>query len=264
MGRKRGKVSIAGESYGAFAWAYDQALGRRFFRAVQRLLVTSLEERPPREMTHLDIACGTGYAMELFARRGFRSVGVDLSLPMLEIAHTRVRRLVCADLRALPLRRTFARITCLYDSLNHMKEREDLVAAFRAVRGVMSSESLFLFDINHPDIYPEVWGSKEPFVASGADYRLEIDTAYRKRERLAHALVSGWAKVRGRRVEIRERHEQRAWSKNEVRAALREAGLEVVEVVNFDPYEEAGDLHAETVKLFFTVRTAEDSRRGRR
>ncbi len=231
---------------------------------MQRLLVTSLEERPPREMTHLDIACGTGYAMELFARRGFRSVGVDLSLPMLQIAHTRVRRLVCADLRALPLRRTFARITCLYDSLNHMKERGDLVAAFRAVRGVMSSESLFLFDINHPDIYPEVWGSKEPFVASGADYRLEIDTAYRKRERLAHALVSGWAKVRGRRVEIRERHEQRAWSKHEVRAALREVGLEVVEVVNFDPYEEAGDLHAETVKLFFTCCTAEDSRRGRR
>ena len=231
---------------------------------MQRLLVQSLEERPPAEMTHLDIACGTGYAMELFARRGFRSVGVDLSLPMLQIAHTRVRRLVCADLRALPLRRTFARITCLYDSLNHMKERGDLVAAFRAVRGAMSSESLFLFDINHPDIYPEVWGSKEPFVASGADYRLEIDTAYRKRERLAHAIVSGWAKVRGQRVEIRERHEQRAWSKHEVRAALREAGLEVVEVVNFDPYEEAGDLHAETVKLFFTCQPAEDSRRGRR
>ncbi len=231
---------------------------------MQRLLVQSLEERPPAEMTHLDIACGTGYAMELFARRGFRSVGVDLSLPMLQIAHTRVRRLVCADLRALPLRRTFARITCLYDSLNHMKEREDLVAAFRAMRGVMSSESLFLFDINHPDIYPEVWGSKEPFVASGADYRLEIDTAYRKRERLAHAIVSGWAKVRGQRVEIRERHEQRAWSKSEVRAALREAGLEAIEIVDFDPYEEAGDLHAETVKLFFTCCTAEDSRRGRR
>jgi SAM-dependent methyltransferase len=225
--------------------------------------VESLESRPPREKTHLDIACGTGYAMELFARRGFRSVGVDLSLPMLEIAHTRVRRLVCADFRALPLRRTFARITCLYDSLNHMKERAELVAAFRAVRGVMSPESLFLFDVNHPDIYPEVWGSKEPFVASGADYRLEIDTAYRKRDRLARALVTGWAKVRGRRVEIRERHEQRAWSKNDVRGALREAGLQAIEVVNFDPYGEADELDAETVKLFFTCRAAEDSRRGK-
>jgi SAM-dependent methyltransferase len=228
---------------------------------MQRLLVKSLEERPPAEMTHLDVACGTGYAMELFARRGFRSVGVDLSLPMLEIARTRVHRLVCADLRALPLRRSFARITCLYDSLNHMKEREELVAAFRAVRGVMTSASLFLFDVNHPDIYPEVWGSKEPFVAGAADYRLEIDTTYRKRDRRARALVSGWAKVRGRRVEIRERHEQRAWLESEIRAALREGGLEVVEVENFDPFGEAEELHAETVKLFFTCRIAEHSRR---
>src|ERR1043165_2968653 len=249
------------ESYGAFAYAYDQALGRRFFRAVQRLLVKSLEERPPAEKTHLDVACGTGYAMELFARRGFRSVGVDLSVPMLGIARTRVRRLGCADMRALPLRRPFARITCLYDSLNHMKDRDDLVAAFRAVRPCMAAESLFLFDVNHPDIYPEVWGSKEPFVASGADYRLEIDTMYRKRERLARALVSGWARVRGRRVEIREEHEQRAWSKSDVRAALREARLEVVEVVNFDPYDERDAIDAETVKLFFTCRIAEESRR---
>ncbi|HKS21576.1 MAG TPA: methyltransferase domain-containing protein [Thermoanaerobaculia bacterium] len=260
---------MGSESYGAFAYAYDQALGRRFFGAVQRLLVKSLEERPPAEKTHLDVACGTGYAMELFARRGFRSVGVDLSVPMLRIARTRVRRLVCADMRALPLRRTFARITCLYDSLNHLKERDDLAGAFRAVRAQMSAESLFLFDINHPDIYPEVWGSKEPFVASGADYRLEIDTMYRKRERLARALVSGWAKLRGTRVEIREEHEQRAWSKSDVRAALREAGLEVVEVVNFDPYDERDAIDAETVKLFFTCRVAnswrsdgsEDSRR---
>jgi SAM-dependent methyltransferase len=247
------------ESYGAFAYAYDQALGRRFFRAVQKKLIESLEAQPPDEPTHLDLACGTGYALELFAKRGFRSVGVDLSLPMLEVARTRARRrLVCADLRALPLRRTFARVTCLYDSLNHLKEREEMVAAFRAVRGVLAPSSLFLFDINHPEVYPEIWGSKEPFVASGSDYRLEIDTTYRKRDKLARALVSGWAKVGGRRVEIRERHEQRAWSEEEMRGMLAEAGLEAVEVVDFDPYEEAAELAAPTVKLFFTCRMAED------
>lgn len=254
---------MGSEAYDAFAYAYDQAIGRRFFRAVQRMLVQSLQERPPREKTHLDIACGTGYAMELFARRGFRSVGVDLSVPMLTIARTRVRRLVCADLRALPLRRTFARITCLYDSLNHMKERHELVAAFRAVRGVMSGDSLFLFDVNHPDIYVDVWGSKEPFVASGVDYRLVVDTAYRKRDRFARALVSGWAKVGGRRVEIREWHEQRAWTKSEIRGMLREAGLRVVDVVDFDPFEEADSVNAPTVKLFFTCGVAEHSTRRR-
>ena len=67
--------------------------------------------------------------------------------------------------------------------------------------------------------------------------------------------------MRGRRVEIREEHEQRAWSKSDVRAALREAGLEIVEMVNFDPYDEREALEAETVKLFFTCRLAEHSRR---
>src|ERR1700740_1006947 len=98
---------MGGESYGAFAYAYDQALGRRFFRAVQRLLVTSLEERPSVEKTHLDLACGARDAPS--ARR-------------LRTPCTRGRRLHGPASCALPRRRTFARITCLYDSLNHLME----------------------------------------------------------------------------------------------------------------------------------------------
>lgn len=241
------------ESYGAFAYAYDQALGRRFFRAARRMLARSLEQQPPREKTHLDLACGTGYAIEFFAQQGFASIGVDLSIPMLAMAKRRARRLVAADVRALPLRRTFARITCLYDSLNHMKDRHDLVAAFRAARGVMSHDSLFLFDMNHPEIYPEIWGSKLPFIASGEGFHLEIATKFRKRDGIAQALVTGWADVGGRRVDIRERHEQRAWSEAEIRSALDEAGLDAVSVENFDPYNEADVIEAPTVKLFFTV-----------
>jgi len=243
-------------SYGAFAYAYDQALGRRFFRAAKKMLAKSLAERPPREKTHLDLACGTGYAVEFFATEGFTSAGVDISLPMLTMAKARARHRIAADLRALPLRRTFARITCLYDSLNHMMERDDLVAAFRAARGAMSPDSLFLFDMNHAEIYPEIWGSPLPFIATGADYRLQIDTHFRERDRLAHALVTGWAKLDGKRVEIRETHEQRAWSERDIHAALRDAELEVLSVENFDPYDEAEDIAAPTVKLFFTVAPA--------
>ena len=241
----------APESYGAFAYAYDQALGRRFFRAARRMLLRSLEEHPPAEKTHLDLACGTGYAVELFTERGFASTGVDLSITMLTMATRRARRRVAGDLRALPLRATFARITCLYDSLNHMKEHGDLVAAFRAAASVMNRDSLFLFDMNHPEIYPEIWGSALPFVASGADFRLEIATRFR--DGIGHARVSGWAKLGGKRIGIRETHEQRAWSEAEIGGALADAGLEIVSVENFDPYNEAEVIDAPTVKLFFTV-----------
>jgi len=245
-------VSSSAESYGAFAYAYDAALGRRFWRAAKLLLERSLDEMPPARRTHLDLACGTGYAIEFFTERGFASTGIDLSIPMLTMAKSRARSRIAADFRALPLRTTFARITCLYDSLNHMKERDDLVAAFRAASGVMDRDSLFLFDVNHPEIYPEIWGSQDPFVASGADFHLEIDTRFR--DGIGRALVSGWAKIGGKRVKIRERHEQRAWSERDLRAALAEAGLESVSVENFDPYGEQAIIDAPTVKLFFTVR----------
>ena len=244
-------------SYGAFAYAYDQALGERFFRSARRLLLQLMDRYPSEEKTHLDLACGTGMAIELFASRGWQSVGVDASIPMLSVARTRTSRLAAADFRALPLRRTFERITCLYDSLNHLKSRADLVAVFRAVARVMSPSSLFLFDMNHPDIYPAVWGMKEPYVANGPGFHLEIATAFRKRDATGLALVTGWALLpAGKRAQISERHEQRAYSEREIVDALGEAGLAPVEVLDFDPFQDAGEVEAAGVKLFFICRKA--------
>lgn len=242
-------------AYDAFAYAYDQALGERFFRSARRLLSRLLDRYPAVEKTHLDLACGTGLAMEFFAARGWTSVGVDASLPMLSLARRRARRVVAADFRALPLRGTFTRITCLYDSLNHVKNRADLVAVFRCVQRLMSDQSLFFFDMNHPDIYPAVWGMKEPFVASGPGFHLEMATAFRRRDATGLALISGWALLpTGHRVEISERQEQRAYAEREIVESLGEAGLVPVEVIDFDPFKESDDLDAKGVKLFFVCR----------
>jgi SAM-dependent methyltransferase len=241
------------EAYGSFAYAYDQALGQRFFRAIRRLLINVVEKHPPKRRTHLDIACGTALAMKFFQSRGYRSVGVDASLPMLQIGRQRAHRVVAADMRALPLRGKFARVTCLYDSLNHLKMRNDLVAAFRAIGEVMDDDALFLFDVNHPDIYPQIWGNDEPFVAEGPDFYLEMGTKFRRSDRIAQALVTGWANVAGERVQIHERREQRAYSEGEIIEALAAAGMVPLEMAAFDPFGEG-----RSVKLFWI---AEQQRR---
>jgi SAM-dependent methyltransferase len=245
----------ASEAYGAFAHAYDRALGARFFKAVRLLLDQMLEKYPTPKRTHLDVACGTGLVVNHFAARGWKSTGIDASLEMLSRAGGRI---ALADMRALPFRRPFARITCLYDSLNHMLAREELVAAFRAMREVMGDDSLLFFDVNHPEIYPEVWGIAEPYVSSAADHHLQIATTYRKREKLGKAMVTGWAVVGGRKVEIRELHRQRAYSEREIVSALAEAHMEAVEVLDFDPYGE--EIEARTVKLFFVARPTAPAR----
>jgi len=243
---------LSTETYGAFAYAYDGALGRRFFRAAQRLLEPIVENPPPPARTHLDLACGTALAVEFFAKRGYRSTGVDVSLEMLRVGRARARPLAAGDLRALPLRGTFARITCLYDSLNHFRTREELIAIFREVRRLMDARSLFLFDMNHPDVYPAIWGMKEPFVESGETFHLEIATKYSPRERLGRALVTGWATLPGGgRTQIRETHLQRSWSKREIISMLGEAHIEATRVDDFDPFNEG-----RVVKMVFTCRAA--------
>jgi SAM-dependent methyltransferase len=239
------------EAYDAFAYAYDRALGHRFFKAARVLLDRILETYPTPKRTHLDLACGTGLAVEHFTANGWRSVGLDLSLPMLQVARSRTSRIALADLRALPLRRRFARITCLYDSLNHLLDRDDLLAAFRAMRAVMDLDSLLLFDVNHPDIYPAIWGIADPFIASGADYHLEMMTTYRSRERMGQAIVTGWADVGGERVAIHEQRLQRAYGEREIVTLLGDAGLQPIDVIEFDPYHDLGSVEAEVVKLFF-------------
>ena len=59
----------------------------------------------------------------------------------------------------------------------------------------------------------------------------------------------------GRRFEIHETHEQRAYSEREIVESLGEAGLVPVEVLDFDPYNEADTLEGDGVKLFFVCRT---------
>jgi SAM-dependent methyltransferase len=246
------------ESYGAFAYAYDKALGDRFFRAARPMLADALKRHPVSlDKTHLDLACGTGMTMSFFRANGFQSVGVDASMPMLSVARDRASQLVAADFRALPFKGTFSCVTCLFDSLNHIKTLHELTSTFKAVRALMDSKSLFIFDMNHPDIYPEVWGMKDPFVAEGDDFHLEIATAFRKRDKLGRALVTGWAKLpSGKVAKISERHEQRAYTQREIVSALGEAGLGAEEILDFDPYNEGADIEAQTVKLFFVCRVS--------
>lgn len=232
---------MTSEAYDAFAYAYDQALGERFFRAVRRLLTRVLTSNPPRVRMHLDVACGTALAMQFFEQRGYRSFGVDLSLPMLQMARGRAARLAAGDMRALPLRAKFGCVTCLYDSLNHL---DDLKPAFAEVARVLAGDGLFLFDVNRPEVYPDVWGNDEPFIAEGPDFHLEMATKFRNGR--AQAMVTGWAVVNGEKVAIRERRQQRAHSEREIIDALASAGLAPREMIGFDPYQEG-----RAVKLFF-------------
>ena len=230
------------DSYEAFALAYDAALGQPFHAVIARRLDDLAARYPTTGDTHLDVACGTGLLLSWGAARGWKSVGVDASMAMLKLARERGGTVTAGDMRALPFgSASFDRITCVYDSLNHLLEADELRATFRSIASLMHEDSMFWFDVNHPDAYPQVWDSDEPFVASGDDWHLEIATSWDPPRRMAVGHVTGFASVRGRRVEIDEVHCQRPWNERQIRSLLREAGLRVVWKTRFEPFGHGGE-----------------------
>lgn len=242
------------EAYGDFAWAFDEPLGRPFFTGLAPLLDGVLERNPPPGRSHLDLACGTALSAPWFAERGFETIGVDASLPMLLIAASRIDARIAGDLRAVPTRGDFALVTCLYDSLNHLRERGDLDAALAEMRRLATSGGLVVFDVNHPDGYGAIWGEKEPFVSEGRDYSLTMYTTWTKRTGEGAARIEGWAVRGGRRVEIREVRRQKAWARREIEKALRRAGLTLAETFDFDPFGDPDD-EPRPVKMLFAARS---------
>lgn len=229
-------MKLPPDAYGAFARVYDKALGELFFHGVASVLRALEAEYPTERKTHLDLACGTGLAMRHFVSRGWSSRGIDASYAMASRARERGLSVVIADIRAPGFRTRFERITCLYDSLNHLLERDDLSRAFASVASLMDESSLFWFDVNHPDSYHGIWAIAEPYVSSGDDYHLEIATRYDEGASLATGRVHGWHDSGGARHVIDETHYQRPWERDDVLSLLSENNLEVVEVFGFDPF----------------------------
>jgi hypothetical protein len=175
-------------------------------------------------------------------------------MPMLQLSRSAEVasnvHVVAGDVRTLPFRGTFDLLTSFYDSLNHLLTKDDLLDGFRAARRLMHPRSLFWFDMNHPRAYTEVWSIEEPFVSEGEDYRLQIETWFDRNSKLATGEVTGWRQLGDERIEINETHLQRSYSEREVRTLLRQAGLRVVEMFGFNPFDEGSRT---LMKMFFVV-----------
>ena len=178
---------------------------------------------------------------------------------MLQVAQRRVPRVVAGDLRALPLRSKFARITCLYDSLNHMLDANDLAAAFRAVRGVMDRR--LAVSLRHEPSRDLSRGVGHLRAVHRQGPRLpprdRHDLPLAREDRPRRTSPAGRTSAASASP-IHEQHRQRAYSEREIVKALDAADLVPVDVLDFDPYGEAEAVNAATVKLFF-VCTAEVS-----
>ncbi|HSK21592.1 MAG TPA: class I SAM-dependent methyltransferase [Egicoccus sp.] len=103
----------------------------------------------------LDVACGTGRHLEVFATEVGDVAGLDGSPEMLSVAASRLDAripLTEADLRGFDLGRTFDVVTCLFSSIGHVADTDELDAAVAAMAAHVAPGGTLLIE---PWLTPE-------------------------------------------------------------------------------------------------------------
>jgi SAM-dependent methyltransferase len=104
----------------------------------------------------LEIACGPGYHVREFVRRGVRAIGLDLRPEMIEFAKAEAARegvtaeWIAADMRGFALDRPVDVIVTMYDSLDCLANGDDIVDHFRTVAANLTEGGMYLFEMTHP------------------------------------------------------------------------------------------------------------------
>ena len=192
------------------------------------------EGRKPRAV--LDLACGAGRHTAVLRRRGYRTLGLDLSMTLLARMRARDLPRVAGDMRRLPFQpESFDWVLNFFTSFGYFEsERENFQVLEEIVR-ILVPEGRFLIDLMNPG---PVLANLEPRGAGESEgRRVEIERWYdsgsqRMNKRITVATAGEEPRI--------FRESVRLYRPEEVTIGLRWAGLEVDALFgNFqgDPYE---------------------------
>jgi SAM-dependent methyltransferase len=227
---------------------WQKTYGKDFSTLIlPRLLSTIREFRIP-VGSMMDLACGTGTLALLMARRRWKVWGVDASEGMLRVASAKSAgwklpvTFLCQDMRRVQLPRPVTLVTCMFDSINHLLSRRDLLAAFRAVHASLLPGGYFVFDVNNERCYRTIWGQTD--VVHHKAFTLILRNSYDPTRHLGKVQVTLFRLEGTTYVRSDETVRERWYAEKELHDLLEQAGFRVRqrEDFNFTAVREVGEI----------------------
>lgn len=187
----------------------------------------------------LELGCGTGTLTELFSSRGYDMIGVDSSEEMLgEAINKRSQSgssilYLNQDMREFELYGTVRAIVSLCDTMNYLTEYKDLVAVCRLANNYLDPGGILLFDLK-TDTYFHSIGSQS-FCDADEEVSFIWDNDYDEEAHINSYALTLFIQDHDNHYErYDEYHEQRAFSIEEVKSALEEAGMVFLKAIDSD------------------------------
>lgn len=223
-------------AYTGFAAVYDLFMDNIPYEEWCRRIVELLKEYGIEKGLVLDLGCGTGTLTELLAEAGYDMIGLDASEEMLELAaEKRVESghdilYLFQDMREFELYGTVRAVISVCDSVNYITEESELLQVFRLVNNYLDPGGIFLFDINTVYKYETLLG--EHTIAENREEGSFIwENYYDPQEMLnEYDLTLFIRQEEGLYRKYEETHFQRAYSLEQIRRLVCEAGMELLKI----------------------------------
>ncbi|MBR5126057.1 MAG: methyltransferase domain-containing protein [Oscillospiraceae bacterium] len=221
-------------AYEALAVSYDRLTNDVDYEATVAFYNEILHREGLRPRTCVDLACGTGSVTKLLSQQGLRVTGVDMSEEMLTVAWDKCAeledppRFLCMKLQELWLPRGVDLAVCALDSLDYITDPADCAEAIRRVYKALNPGGIFIFDVNTPEKLRAM--DAQVFLDEDDDvycvWRGEFDEETN--------ICSYGMDLFQRRGDLWERsfeeHREYAYSEEQLRGYLKDAGFTHIEV----------------------------------
>lgn len=232
--------------YDALAGSYDAMMTDASYQKRVNWLERLFRKSRIPVRTVLDLACGTGTIACLLAERGYRVIATDgseemLTQAMLKAAELEEKAPVFLH-QAMPRLRLLEPVDAVIstiDSLNYLTREKDLRETFQRVCRWLKPGGQFIFDVNTPYKLRRMDG--QMYMDETEDSFCVWRTFFSERTQVCTYQVDLFREREdGAWERTFEEHREKAWSMDQLRVFLAEAGFETVTVT--------GDLSAKPPK----------------
>ncbi len=224
--------------YASLSSSYDGLMWDGDYPARIAFLAGRLRESAVPVRTVLDLGCGTGTVAWGLSREGFRVIAADSSAEMLTEAVRKGDTLpgdvppplfICQSMPRLKLAAPVDGVVSTLDSVNYLTRERDLRETFRRVYRCLSPGGRFLFDLNTP--YRFRLMDRQTYLDETEESFCVWRTFFSgKRQVCVWQVDLFHLRPDGAWERDYEEHRERAWSTEQIREFLRDAGFVNVEI----------------------------------
>ena len=125
-------------------------------------------------------------------------------------------------------------VICVFEGLNHLLSKSDLMQVFENVHKTLKPGGFFLFDINHQEFFERFWAERRELI-EGLDYVLSLALTYHPTQRIGKAELNGFIKQGKLYDRFKEGFSERMFMGADVALLLKQAKFRDITAEKFNP-----------------------------